>query len=248
MLESLPEAARTGRSGLEAAQIIRTVQRSGLLDDMNAGSIDFAGRKTTVVWRNPAGSDRVILVFAGGGQAFWLSLDGLHRVLRTCDAHVIYMRDYSSAFYLAGDEESGVDYRGLLDVLRGEIAGLGATRLGCLGNSGGGYAALRYALDLGAEAALSFSGITDPERWHDFTATPRFAAVVHQNPHMVFDLRRAFAEAPAPPGSAKPQKAYIYCVVSVGSESKPSWVIGESSKTVFSQAFEFMLPETSSFP
>jgi hypothetical protein len=56
------------------------------------------------------------------------------------------------------------------------------------------------------------------------------------------------AEATAPPGSAKPQKAYIYCVVSVGSESKPSWVIGESSKTVFSQAFEFMLPETSSFP
>ena len=56
------------------------------------------------------------------------------------------------------------------------------------------------------------------------------------------------AEAPAPPGSAKPQKAYIYCVVSVGSESKPSWVIAENSKAVFSQAFEFMLQENSSFP
>jgi hypothetical protein len=46
-----------------------------------------------------------------------------------------------------------------------------------------------------------------------------------------------------PRGTQKPQAAYIYCVVSVGSESKPSWVIAETSKAVFSQAFEFVLAE-----
>lgn len=199
VLEKVSQADRDSRAGKEFAQILRTIERSSLNKDIADSSIDFSARTSTVVWRNPAGSDRVIVAFSGGGQRFWLSLDGLHKVLRGCGAHVIYMRDFSQSLYLAGDPEAGLDYRGMLALIRRQVNGLGASRLVCLGNSAGGYAALRYGLDLDAESVISFSGITDLEKWRNPMVESEFKDVVRHNPGMKFDIRAAYLEASRTP-------------------------------------------------
>ncbi|WP_439597704.1 hypothetical protein [Falsiroseomonas sp.] len=200
VLETLSALDRESATGRACAQIIRTVERSGLIEDLAAGGVDPARSGTSLVWRNPAGGDRALIIFAGGGRGFWLLLDELHRALRGCGVHLIYLRDLGGSFYLAGDPDLGIaDYRGLLDLLRAQAAGLGATRLACLGHSSGGYAALRYALDLGAEAALAFGLMTNPETRHDPEVSPAMRAVAERNPGLVFDLPQAYAAVAQPP-------------------------------------------------
>lgn len=200
VLEALPDLDRESPTGRACAQIIRTVEHGGLIEDLMAGGVDLSRPATSMVWRNPAGADRAIIVFSGGARGYWLLLDELHRVLRGCGAHLIYLRDFGHSYYLAGDPELGIaDYGGMLAMLREQAAGLGATRLACLGNSAGGYAALRYALDLGAEAALAFSMHTNPEMMHDRQVAPAFNAIVQRNPGVEFDLARAYARASRTP-------------------------------------------------
>ncbi|WP_206936049.1 alpha/beta fold hydrolase [Roseococcus thiosulfatophilus] len=200
VLETLSPLDQGSATGRACAQIIRTVERSGLMEDLAAGGADLARPATSFVWRNSAGADRALIVFAGGGRGFWPLVDELHRVLRGCGTHLIYLRDLGGSFYLAGDPDLGIaDYGGVLDVLRAQAAGLGATRLACLGNSAGGYAALRYALDLGAEAALAFSMLTNPQTRHDPQVSPALNAIARRNPGLVLDLAQAYAAVPRPP-------------------------------------------------
>jgi hypothetical protein len=200
VLETLSALDRESATGRACAQIIRTVEQSGLMEELAAGGADLSRPGTSLVWRNPAGGDRALIVFSGGGRGFWPLLDELHRVLRGCGVHLIYLRDLGGSFYLAGDPDLGIaDYRGVLALLRDQAAGLGATRLACLGNSAGGYAALRYALDLGAEAALAFSMLTNPESRHERQVAPALNAILQRNPGFVLDLAQAYAEAARPP-------------------------------------------------
>ncbi|MBB3898696.1 alpha/beta fold hydrolase [Roseococcus suduntuyensis] len=200
VLETLPALDRESATGRACAHIIRTLEHSGLLEDLEAGGAEPARPGTTLVWRNPAGGDRALIVFSGGARGYWLLLDELHRVLRGCGVHLIYLRGLGASFYMAGDPDLGIaDYAGLLDLLRAQAAGLGATHLACLGNSAGGYAALRYALDLGAEGALAFSMLTNPQTRHDPQFAPAINAIAQRNPGLVFDLAQAYAAAARPP-------------------------------------------------
>ncbi|HEV7455613.1 MAG TPA: hypothetical protein VGN96_02455 [Roseococcus sp.] len=200
VLETLSPLDQGSATGRACAQIIRTMERSGLMEDLAAGGADLARPATSFVWRNPAGTDRALIVFAGGGRGFWPLVNELHGVLRGCGAHLIYLRDLGGSFYLAGDPDLGIaDYAGVLALLRGQAEALGATRLACLGNSAGGYAALRYALDLGAEAALAFSMPTNPQARHDPQVSPALHGIARRNPGLVLDLAQAYAAVPRPP-------------------------------------------------
>jgi pimeloyl-ACP methyl ester carboxylesterase len=115
-----------------------------------------------ITWRNASGSGKAILVFGGGGADFWLSMEILHRKLRGAGCHLIYVRDRNFGFFLErASDWDGV--RAIAEGLRRQLAAFGATRLYCLGNSMGGYGALRYGIELGAEAVLAFGAVTDPE-------------------------------------------------------------------------------------
>lgn len=200
VLETLSPLDRDSATGRACAQIIRTVERSGLMEELAAGGAELERPASSFVWRNPAAADRALLVFAGGGRGFWPLVDELHRALRGCGAHLIYLRDLGGSFYLAGDPDLGIaEYAGMLDLLRRQAAGLGAARLACLGNSAGGYAALRYALDLGAEGALAFSMLTNPETRHDPQVSPALRAIAQRNPGLVLDLAQAYAAVARPP-------------------------------------------------
>jgi hypothetical protein len=105
----------------------------------------------------------VLLGFCGRGriQGMGMSLNLIHRWFGLLNAHVVYLRDYSRNNYDNGIGAFASDLGGTLRGLRDLIANLGVNRVVCYGSSLGGYGALRYGLELQAEAVLSFAGPTN---------------------------------------------------------------------------------------
>lgn len=115
--------------------------------------------RTPNYWLVPAASEKTLLVFSGTDARLWVSIYLLQRMLEPFRVNVVYLFDPVSAYYLGGIGGRHGGYRDTLDLLKSVTAALGTRRLFCLGNSSGGYAALRYALDLGAVAVLTLSPV-----------------------------------------------------------------------------------------
>lgn len=125
------------------------------------------------VWVVPAGSDRTVLVFPGRLSDMWVSVYLMQRLLEPFGVNVIHVFDPLDAFHLGGFGGMGRTMEAAQDVLRRLATNIGTRQLYCFGQSSGGYAALRYGLDLGAKAMLAFSPmIVQPRR-------PRWLAHIH---------------------------------------------------------------------
>jgi len=159
---------------------------------------DFEAARGVLIARRP-GATRVLLVFTGMAKMVWVSLHVLHQVLPAEGCHIVYLRDALELSYLGGIPELGEGYEATRAGFRELIASLGGRELYCLGSSGGGYGALRYALDLGARSVLGFAPATDPspvlKALDD--AGPHSGAAVPR--HLLRDLREVYAAAAAPP-------------------------------------------------
>lgn len=120
--------------------------------------VDDLDRDVQVVAR--PGAHTALMVFAGGAGGFGGPLALAHEWFRRLDASIVYLRDPRDLFYLAGLPSLGGDLSSAISELRAVAASLGADRILCIGTSAGGYAALRFGLDLAAERVLSLSGPT----------------------------------------------------------------------------------------
>jgi len=120
---------------------------------------DDVTREMQVVPR--AGASVVLLAFCGRAQRIGMPLNMIHRWFGQLGVHFIYLRDYQRANYDKGIQSVAPDLPTTFGVLRQVIAELGASRVVCYGNSLGTYGALRYALELQAEAVLTFAGPTN---------------------------------------------------------------------------------------
>ncbi len=146
-----------------------------------------------------ADADRLIVIFPGKGGRFW----GLNEpvFLNRTDASIVFLRDTGACLYLDGIPGLGPDYRACLAALRRIRAATGK-RLHCIGHSTGGYAALRFGLDLGADSVLAFScpvnlDVADQppaelERRH-------LVELRRRAPGMMVDLRSLYTAAARPP-------------------------------------------------
>lgn len=197
VLAAIPDGTACGPTARDLEQVARSVAMLDLYRDLAASDPDFAASNTILPWRTPGGADQVILAFSGGDGALWLSRAALHRMLRGLGCHVVYLADVAEGFYLRGPDWRDPDE--LLARLRAVIADLGATRIYCLGQCSGAYGALRYGLDLGAEAILAFSPMTTPTT----TAAPgtraRLRQLAAELPGLEPDLDRHYARATAIP-------------------------------------------------
>jgi tetratricopeptide (TPR) repeat protein len=88
----------------------------------------------------------------------------LTQYLATLGLSVIYLKDNQRLLFLNGIASLAKDYASTVARLRELIAESGVTRLFTLATSGGGFAAIRYGLALGAECALCFSPPTNLTR------------------------------------------------------------------------------------
>lgn len=145
--------------------------RRGLVNEES--SIDgFWGRSyqpaisddaNTAFWRSPEpqrASENLVIVFTGTSKQFGISLDLLHRILRHFVGQVLYLRDSHDIFYLAGVDSWG-NYEKTLERLKGIVGEASVRKLYIIGSSAGGYGALKYGLDLSADAILALSPKTD---------------------------------------------------------------------------------------
>jgi hypothetical protein len=144
---------------------LRYVLASGLLQDL--GMPDVAACQPATPLGPPfrvlvAGADRILLVFLGAGRRLWRFMSTLHRLLKPFGTHIVYLCDSRIVSYARGIDGLGSSYETALAALRDLCRALapGRPRIFCFGQSMGGIGALRYGLDLGAEAVLATGGMT----------------------------------------------------------------------------------------
>ncbi|WP_421726227.1 hypothetical protein [Bauldia sp.] len=201
LLERLSQNPQlTGRlKRLRAAA--RQLRRSGVLNDLaamtDAGSELIDGRHEAYTARYDGDSNKVIVVFTGADPRFWLSLMMLHMFLKRLNTHVIYLTDLRRLIFFDGLATVARGYDGLLEALRTAIDGLGANDIHVMANSAGGFAGLRYAMDLQAKSFLGMSIRTDlsigsPVPVGSFFQRPELRQIA---PHMLVDLKPMLQES-----------------------------------------------------
>jgi pimeloyl-ACP methyl ester carboxylesterase len=153
----------------------------------------FRDDKTKEVQIVPrSGANCVLLAFCGRTQRIGMPIDLVHRWFGQLGVHVIYLRDYEGHNYDQGIRSLSSDMASTLQALREIIAGLRVSRIVCYGNSLGSYGALRYALELEAEAALAFAAPTN--------LLPNFGNFIDkQNAESGIDLRPLYQNKSYPP-------------------------------------------------
>lgn len=143
-------------------------------------------------------AEAVVLCFCARQGTLGLPLNFVHHWLGRLPASLVYLKDFRNLGGALGYPSLGGDRQASVGALRRMSHDLGATRFYALGVSFGGYAALHYGLQIGAEAVLSLAGWTDLTR--DSSDMPIFDVpfgqrVRDQAPDYACDLQISYAAA-----------------------------------------------------
>jgi len=198
-LVQMPEVAAEARKLLAVS---RQLKRWGIVGELeryeaDPNTPDFTSEAGVMLARRP-NARKVIFVFTGAAKQVWISIHLLHQVLPKDDCHVVYLRDHMGLCYLKGVDGLGDTYHATLDGMQALIRSLGDPAVYCMGSSGGGYGALRYGLDLGAEAVLAFSPSTDTDNLEAYLADLALENIFGSS-DVAVDIRRAYGSAATPP-------------------------------------------------
>ena len=117
-----------------------------------------SGEVTLVRGDRPSGT---VIVFSGLAGRTAVPVPVLDRFMAALGLSVVYLRDAGRWLHLRGAEELGGWYQETVQALRGVVEQAGGGPVTTIGMSSGGYPALRYGLDLGADATLCFSPPTN---------------------------------------------------------------------------------------
>ena len=153
------------------------------------------------------GAEATVIYFAGGGEVgTGVPLPLLHRWIGQLDANLIYLRPFGLDFYADGMAAFGLGAPAMVAGLRRRLAALGSSRTFCLGNSMGGFAAVRYGLELGAEAILTLGPQTMVGPDFDERGGDRIRERIRRNvPTAPLDLRPIW-----PPRAPPPRLVIVY--------------------------------------
>jgi tetratricopeptide (TPR) repeat protein len=124
----------------------RAVLRTDAQDDVQVGAV-------------PGAADGVLL-FAGSNDALSMPLPLFDLFLAALPVTAIYLKDFNRLRFMRGIRSLAGDYAGTLTVLRGMLEDFGIRRLSVIGNCDGGFAAIRYGVELGARRILTFGAPT----------------------------------------------------------------------------------------
>ncbi len=144
------QALKQAQPGLEwAANLCDLVERA---PPPEPGMPDFHDDLLKDVQVMPrAGSETALLLFCGARHRVGMHLPLIHRWLARLGASLIYLRDFHGLCYLKGVASLGDDLQSTIAALRRTLDGLGARQVIGFGCSGGGFGAMRYALELGGD-------------------------------------------------------------------------------------------------
>jgi hypothetical protein len=144
------------------AEIDRLIAQCGVVRAMNREarrqSRFASGRDFHIV---PAGSTVTAIIFCAiGDRNVFVDFTSQYFLYQRINA--IYVFDASNVFYFLGVRGLGRDVPETAARLRQLAGQLGTERLICFGISAGGYGALRYAPDLGADGVMAMSPVVVP--------------------------------------------------------------------------------------
>lgn len=211
-LMKLAEGSDFSRDARQLLSMCKQLRRSGVLDDTvkvtdlltDLRDVDRAAfdesQPDSVLVRRSENAEATLLVFSGLEGVFWITISLLHHYLRHYPVNILYVRDDQQLFHMAGLNGLGADYRTSLESLDRLIKTMGAPKLYCIGGSAGGYAAMRFGLDLRATATMTFSAPTtiDPAQIGP-DKHPSVLKLLQIAPDLVRDLRPIYQQAEGPP-------------------------------------------------
>lgn len=138
----------------------------------------------------------MLVAFGGFTETFWLAPP----FLELADCHVIVLRDSRRMFHLAGVDGLGETYMACVGALRQLAAELSADHIFLAGSSAGGYAALRYALDLEVRGVLAISPVTQLNAGEkELAQYPALRPIARAAPEMMQDVIPLYQRAQNPP-------------------------------------------------
>jgi len=106
------------------------------------------------------GAKTAALIFTGFNDALSIPLAIFDPFLATVPVSAVYLKDFKRLRYLQGVTSFADDYAGTLAALRDLISRLKVSRLVTMGNCIGGFAAIRYGVELGADRIIAFDAPT----------------------------------------------------------------------------------------
>ncbi len=146
------------------------------------------------------GARTVVMGFCGHRHQLNIPLWLFQRWMTKLPVSMVYLRDFGDTCYLGGVRSCG-SFDATARRLRQVADEVKADRIVCLGNSSGGYGAMRYGLELGAARVFAFSGAVN--------MTPEFNTYLNRNeaalrlaetfPDARLDLRELYLTAPRAP-------------------------------------------------
>ena len=107
-----------------------------------------------------ANAKSAVLVFTGGNDAISMPLAVFDRYVSTLKITAVYLKDFRRLRYLLGVQSLGGDYEVTLKMLRDILGRVGAKHVSTFGNCEGGFAAIRYGVELGADRIVTFGAPT----------------------------------------------------------------------------------------
>jgi tetratricopeptide (TPR) repeat protein len=162
------------------------------------------------------GARTVVIVFTGTNDRVWLPLPMFDRYLAALGVSAVYLKDFRRLLFMQGVQSLGDSYNAAISALRRIQRGLKAKRICAFGHSGGGRAAIRYGLELGAARIVSIAGATGPAPCLNPAAYPRDqiiqARTLQHVPADMLDLKPFLQQ--------RPSRAKITLVYGVDSASE----------------------------
>jgi tetratricopeptide (TPR) repeat protein len=187
---------------------IREIERLGLAqphfaDDASPDSADSQLNALQGFHEKPvAGSDTLLIVFAGRNNQVWMTFSLLHRILRSTGASIVYVRDLQQTWYTQGVVGLGTDYDSTVEAFKAIAARYGAKRILTLGNCTGSLGALRFGLSLGAQGVLGIAPNIRPLATLKPEHVARLEAVRKLLPANRKDMHTQYIEAQTRPAVA----------------------------------------------
>ena len=109
--------------------------------------------------RAPSGN--IAFVFTGLADRLALPISALDAYLAAADLTAVYLRDHQRLLFCNGIGTIASNFAATCDALRAIADELDSRTIVTIGNSGGGLAALNYAVEMGAKRSLCFSTPTN---------------------------------------------------------------------------------------
>ena len=193
------QALNAASPGLEWAVNVGNLLE--LAPPLPPGATDFQDdlEKDVQILAQP-GAPMALILFCGARHRAGMPLPLLHRWLANLGASVIYLRDFHGLCYLRGVASLGDNLAASVSALQQMLDGLGARQTVCFGGSGGGFGALRYALQLGCDAISLGSPMNMEPEFNEHMNHGEVARMLKTTfPDEDLDLRRGVEAARRPP-------------------------------------------------